>query len=89
MLLSAYPNPFKTTTTVSYDLPLDGYIQIDLFNNLGQRVQTLYTGFQRSGTHNTFWDGRDRDGKLAPSGIYLLRLKSEGVSKTAKILLLH
>lgn len=84
-----YPNPFNPSTTIEYDLPEDGTVQLTVYNNLGQRVRTLYNGAQIAGAHKVIWDGRDDQGNPLASGIYFYSLKTIKLSQTKKMLLIH
>jgi len=56
----------------------------------GQRVYQLMNGVQERGTYEIRWNGRDRQGRNAASGIYLCRLLGEeGMELTRKMLLLR
>jgi hypothetical protein len=83
-----YPNPFNPETTIEYQLPRSGKVQLMVFNILGQKVATLYDGFQKMGTHHVKWNGLDDKGNAVPSGLYLYRLKMGSITKTAKMMLL-
>ena len=40
-LYAAYPNPFNTSTTIEFDLPMPGFVTLKVYNNLGAEVGTL------------------------------------------------
>jgi len=84
-----YPNPFNPETVIPFELSVDGEASLRIFNLLGQEVATLLNGPQVAGHHVARWDGRDSHGLSASSGIYLLRLESQGVTATRKITLLR
>ena len=75
-------------TTISYtvgvhrDVPLQ-YIDLSVYNVLGQKVATLVSGYKRSGNYSITWDGS----KMA-SGCYFYRLTAGDFVKTKKMLLL-
>jgi hypothetical protein len=71
-----FPNPFNPTTTVSYTLYKEQDITIEIFNSLGQRIKTLFSGSQQPGVYNIHWDAMDSNGTVLPSGIYFLRFSS-------------
>lgn len=74
--LQIYPNPFNPSATISYTLPEAGPVELSIYNLKGQLVKTLADGTQTYGNHSAVWDGRDRFGGEASSGIYLCRLKT-------------
>lgn len=84
-----YPNPFNPTTTVEYDLPGDGNISLVIYNMLGQKVKTLYSGFQLAGTHRLQWDATDDRGNLLASGVYFYHLRVGDFLQTKKMMLLR
>ena len=82
-LLPPYPNPFNTSTIISYYLPHSSEIQVDIYNLLGQRVETLFNGRQEGGIHSVRWDGSHFG-----SGIYFVQLQSQNLAQAQKMLLL-
>jgi hypothetical protein len=82
-ILSAYPNPFNSTTTISYSLPVSGVASVLVFNIEGQEVATLVKGYQAAGMHKVKWDAAGLS-----SGIYLCRVSAGGRSLTNRVFLL-
>ncbi|MCD6163755.1 MAG: T9SS type A sorting domain-containing protein [candidate division Zixibacteria bacterium] len=78
-----FPNPFNADAKINYCLPQAGDITLEIFNLLGQRVATLYDGYQIAGEHSLTWKA---DGQS--SGIYMVKLASGQQSRTAKVTLL-
>ncbi|HTY12333.1 MAG TPA: DUF4350 domain-containing protein [Bacteroidota bacterium] len=83
-----YPNPFNPTTTIGYSLAHSGYVTLEIFNVLGQKVKTLFTGDQKIGNYSVVWDGTGDNGAGAASGIYFYRIKTEAFSFTKKMVFL-
>jgi hypothetical protein len=69
-----YPNPFNSSTTISFQLPVAGAARIEIFDLLGQKIRSLVAGERAAGFHETTWDGRDDSGLLTAAGPYLYRL---------------
>ena len=82
-----YPNPFNPQTTLRYDLPRPGQVQLTIYNLVGQRVRTLVDRHQQAGHYRLTWDGKDDAGFAAASGLYLYRLESETGSLVRKMLM--
>ena len=72
------PNPFNTSTVISFSLPRRAAVNLAIFNLAGQKVATLMSGERDSGSHAVGWDGRGDDGRSLASGVYLYRLDSGG-----------
>lgn len=82
-----YPNPFNPVTTLQYDVPQDGHIELAIYNILGQKVRSLVSGFQPAGRYRFQWDSRNDAGAIVASGVYLYRLQAGSFVKTRKMLL--
>ena len=63
------PNPFNNSTTISFDLPAAGNIDLSVYDIAGRMVQALGTGHWALGQHRVVWDAEGMS-----SGIYLVRL---------------
>ncbi|HID93878.1 MAG TPA: T9SS type A sorting domain-containing protein [bacterium (Candidatus Stahlbacteria)] len=88
-LYNAYPNPFKGTVVIVFDIPEKGDVSLNIYDVTGRRVRTLISGTLSPGSHRVFWDGRDERGKVLPSGIYFYRLKAENKSLIKSLLKLR
>ncbi|MFA4835950.1 MAG: T9SS type A sorting domain-containing protein [Dehalococcoidia bacterium] len=77
-LAQNYPNPFNPTTTVRYELPTNGSVNIRVYDITGRLVKLLVSGWQTSGAQNTIWDGTDFDGNLVAAGIYICQIEFTG-----------
>ena len=87
-LAQNYPNPFNPTTTISFNLPTRSKVRLELFNILGQQVRLLTDETLPAGRHDISFDGRNSNGQLLSSGIYLYRLVSDQVRLTRKMIML-
>ena len=75
MLFQNYPNPFNPATTIEYQIPKSGNVEVTIFNIKGQLIKKLVDEFQLAGTYKTTWDGKDDKGKEVASGLYFYRVK--------------
>jgi len=82
-----YPNPFNATTVISYNLPATSNIELAIFNVMGQKVATLYSGMHQAGVSKVTWMGKNNRGVDVPSGVYFCKLSSGDFSMTRKMLL--
>jgi hypothetical protein len=78
-----YPNPFNPTTTIEYSIGQTGRVTVELFNMMGQKVNTLVNENQASGSYKLTVDGRD-----LPSGVYFYSIRTAGMSQTKKMILM-
>jgi len=77
-----FPNPFNPTTKIKFDVPKNGNVTLEVFNNLGQLVSTLHNGYTNAGYYETSFDGS----KLT-SGMYFYKLTSKDFTETKKMIL--
>ncbi|MCC7431043.1 hypothetical protein IT568_09390, partial [bacterium] len=64
-----YPNPFNPTTQISLSVEKNGFGQLNVFNVLGQKIQTLASQKFVAGKDYTFeWNGKDFNGKSVSTG---------------------
>jgi hypothetical protein len=87
-LYQNYPNPFNPLTVIGYQLAVNGYLTLKLYNVLGQEVKTLVDGIRDAGHESVEWDGRDMRGLSVPTGIYFVRMSVADFNATQKIILL-
>jgi hypothetical protein len=83
-----YPNPFNPSTEIQIALPVDAYVELNVFNILGQKVTSLVSGHMPAGNHTITWDGTDSDGGQVASGIYFYRISTEDFTASKKMLML-
>jgi len=81
-LLKNYPNPFNPSTTISFMTETSGLGKVEIFNQAGQLVSTLFNGKLAAGHHNMQWNAQK-----ASAGAYFLRVSHNGETVSNKILL--
>ena len=77
MLGKPYPNPFNSMVVIPFSISHPGEVEVAIYNLKGQ-VMWEYDGWFAPGWHKLVWDGRDRLGKEVGSGVYLVRMFTEG-----------
>jgi hypothetical protein len=88
-LIQNYPNPFNMETMISFSLPSTDDVELVVYDLLGRKVATLYSGPAEAGTTNVRWDGRSSSGDEIASGVYYYTLTvSGGESRTRRMTLL-
>jgi hypothetical protein len=81
-LYQNYPNPFNPVTTIRFDLPEDGHVELVVYDILGRKVRTLLNEFKEAGSYKIRFDAGD----LA-SGIYFYKLRVNSFSAVRKMVL--
>jgi hypothetical protein len=80
-----FPNPFNPSTVISYELPYDLNIEINIFNLLGRKVRSLLNETRPAGKGATIWDGKTENGHLASGGVYFISVQVRGPSNGSNI----
>jgi hypothetical protein len=84
-----YPNPFNPETTIEFNNPLQGQVNINIYNLKGQLVRNLLQDNLSQGVHKVIWQGRDSNDKQVASGVYFYKIQSGNKqSVTKKIILM-
>jgi len=91
-LMQNYPNPFNPETCIHFELPANQkeqtHVTLQIFNMQGQRVRTLIDGGKTSGRHSVKWDGKNEEGEMVLSGMYVYTLTAGNHKMSRKMLLL-
>ncbi len=82
-LYQNYPNPFNPGTVIRYALPSAGQVEITIFNNLGQKITTLFSERQQAGMHEVEWQAANM-----ASGVYYYSIKTADTYQVRKMVLL-
>ncbi len=90
-LLANYPNPFNPMTRIPYVLggsANTATVHLEILDIGGRLIKTLVQGEQATGQrYEVSWNGTNRDGRQVPSGVYLTRLRIDGVARSRIITL--
>jgi hypothetical protein len=82
-----FPNPFNSSTTISYRIIEMVPIRLDIYDLTGQKIRTLAHGVQQMGVYRVRWDGNNDLGDKVSTGIYLARLQTGDFAATKKMTL--
>ena len=83
------PNPFRDQVTFTAVLPRPGELRVAIYDILGRRVRTLYSGRPTGSVVRMGWDGRDDRGGLAAAGVYHARLDALGEIRVRRVVRLR
>jgi len=78
-----YPNPFNPVTQIDFEIPLDGNMNISVYDNNGKLVSTITNGFKTAGYYTSYFNASDLS-----SGLYFYRLESQNSSQVKKMTLI-
>ncbi|HEY6063687.1 MAG TPA: T9SS type A sorting domain-containing protein, partial [Chitinophagaceae bacterium] len=80
---NVYPNPSHSMSALDLYVPQNGSVQVDLLNNLGQKIKTIFSGTMTRGKHSL--DLTDKINNV-PAGVYLLRIQAANKVLPVKLL---
>jgi hypothetical protein len=79
-----FPNPFNPTTTIRYELPLDGVVTIDIYDILGQKVKTILNEFKTADRYEVTFNSTG-----LTSGVYIYQMRVSDYINSKKMVLLR
>jgi parallel beta-helix repeat protein/predicted outer membrane repeat protein len=78
-----YPNPFNATTSISYQLGVDGHVKLEVYSTLGRKVATLIDSKQQAGYRSVTWNASQ-----VSSGLYFYKLTAGDFTETRRMILI-
>ena len=88
MLHQNYPNPFNPKTTLEYELPLNSFTKITIYDLLGNEVKNLVSKNQSPGFKSIQWNSTNNQGEPVSAGVYLYSIEAGDFRQTKKMILL-
>ncbi|MFN8588492.1 MAG: cohesin domain-containing protein [Candidatus Eisenbacteria bacterium] len=88
LLGSAYPNPFRGSTSLRLSLAFEGHVRVAVYDLVGRRIRTLTDGTMSAGERTLVWDGRDDDGRAVAAGLYLVKMDTAGAKQSHRLVLM-
>ncbi len=79
-----FPNPFRLNTTITYSIPLDQHVSINVYDLVGRLVKSVFSGFNRAGMYALSFHAED-----LPAGIYHCVLSNGTQTKSKEFILLN
>jgi hypothetical protein len=83
-----HPNPFNPVTTLQYDLPEDGFVNITVYDMMGRQINTLVSGQQNAGYKSIQWNATNNTGQPVSAGVYLYSIEAGEFRQVRKMVLL-
>jgi uncharacterized lipoprotein YddW (UPF0748 family) len=83
-LYNNYPNPFNPKTVISYKLSVISYVELTIYNLLGEKIVTLVSEQQQAGYHQVQWDASGY-----ATGVYFYQLKTDSKMDMKKMILVQ
>jgi len=84
-----FPNPFNSSTNISFYLPYSGHVTVNVYDIRGRRVRNLLNCALGGGEHTVLWDGTNQAGEASASGIYFYSLTFNNISLVNRLTLLE
>jgi endoglucanase len=81
----AYPNPFTEGTTIEYELPKSGDVEVSIFDLTGRKIAALFVGRQTQGEHQVQWVQGQNGSLKSKAGVYVCRITSSGKTGMVKL----
>ena len=82
-----YPNPFNPTTSLSYQLPDDGKVEVIIYDMMGKLIKNLVNEKQSSGQNSIIWNATNNSGNQVSAGLYIYTVKTSNHKQSKKMLL--
>jgi len=83
-----YPNPFNASTSIRFSLLQDGFIRLEVYNMVGQKLRTLVDEAKTAGEQTVVWDGKDGAGNAVASGVYFYKITAENDFQVGRMIFL-
>jgi hypothetical protein len=78
-----YPNPFNPSTTIKFGLPKNSFVNISIYDILGQKVSVLVNEQMKAGEYVADWNASN-----FTSGVYFYKIEAGEFTKTSKMMLI-
>jgi len=82
------PNPVRGITSIAFDLPKAGPVELAIFDVTGRQVKSLISSVLNAGSYETTWRGTDENGDAVSSAVYFYRLRANGETITRKMMVI-
>ena len=83
-----YPNPFNPITNLKYELSNHSFVNLTVYDIMGNEIRNLVNASQSSGHKSIQWDATNNIGETMPSGFYIYKIQVNDLFETKKMVLL-
>lgn len=83
-LYQNYPNPYNSTTVIRFEIPIESFITLKMYDVLGNEVATLVDEFRVAGSYESEFDA-----EYLTSGIYFYMLRTDNFINAKKMIILR
>lgn len=73
--VKAFPNPFKTFTSIEYVVETKGDASIEIYDLQGKMIRKIWKGIQGKGTYRAIWYGKDSQSQAVAEGYYIAKVR--------------
>jgi hypothetical protein len=84
-----FPNPFNPVTSIHFDIALNGYVSLKIYDILGNHITDLVSDYYTVGHYTVNWAGINKFGNDVESGVYIYQLQHSKGVMTKKMVLLR
>ena len=84
----AYPNPFNPVTTLSYDIPNKGFVDVTVYDMMGRTIKNLVRSDQSYGYKSIKWNATNNQNEVVSAGVYIYKIEFGKLVVTRKMILL-
>lgn len=83
------PNPFYMSTTILYEIPISGKVNVCIYDATGRLVRILVDSELSPGNYREEWNGRNDNGFEVPDGVYFCKLSMNRLESAVKLILIR
>ena len=83
-----YPNPFNPTTKIRFTNDRSSNVKVTVYSLNGKKVATIMNRQVNAGAYDVSWNGKNSNGTIVPTGMYLYDIESDGRRLQGKMLFL-
>ncbi len=88
-IISTNPNPFRTSTMISYYLPATTNVRLEIFDLSGAKIATLVNESEIAGYKCVEWSGLDFQNRRSPAGVYFIKLTTDDGFRTNRLVMVR